>query len=81
MREEQAREKTKIRKDYDLMSTQLADLLKDEELTKRILHVSADLNFAFRFKRLIQTLYQFKRSQMRFCRRNDCSKSKKSVRN
>lgn len=47
MREEQAREKTKIRKDYDLMSTQLADLLKDEELTKRILHVSADLNFAF----------------------------------
>lgn len=41
IREEQAREKTKIRKDYDLMSTQLAELLKDEELTKRILHVSS----------------------------------------
>lgn len=56
MREEQAREKTKIRKDYDLMSTQLADLLKDEELAKRILHVSTDLNFAFHFTRLIQIL-------------------------
>lgn len=39
-RDEQAREKTKIRKDYDLMSTQLANLLKDEESAKRILHVS-----------------------------------------
>lgn len=39
VREEQAREKTKIRKDYDLMSSQLADMLKDEALTKRILHV------------------------------------------
>lgn len=43
VREEEAREKTRIRKDYDLMSSQLASLLKDEELTKRILHVRLDL--------------------------------------
>lgn len=39
MRETQALEKEKIRKDYELMSSQLSEIMKDEELAKKFLHV------------------------------------------